>query len=668
VASAAAAALLAFASAWAFPPPGPAVPPAASSPATASPAAAPQATAEPAAAPQSAALTAADVDAWLDGYLPYALKTGDIAGAVVAVVKDGEVLTERGYGYADVAARKPVDPKLTLFRPGSVSKLFTWTAVMQQVEQGKIDLDADVNQYLDFKIPALAGKPITMRNLMQHTAGFEEQAKGIITEGTKVPAFDALLKAWVPERVFAPGSTPAYSNYGASLAGYIVQRVSGESFDTYLDRHIFEPLEMKYSTFRQPLPPELAPLMSKGYRTASEEPGGFEIIGPAPAGSLSSPGEDMAHFMIAHLQGGEYHGKRILSAATAQMMHDSPLTMLPPLNRMELGFFETNINGHEVIGHLGDSEYFHTSLHLFLKDNVGFYVSFNSLGKAGAAGNLRGALFQDFADRYFPASRPDSRVDAKTAAAHAALLSGTWANTRGSQSNFLAGVGFVSQLKVGVDKKGELQIPELTGLNAKPRHWVEIEPFVWLDADSHDRLAAKVIDGNAVRWSFDLLSPFMVFERVPWYANSAWLKPLFFASLAALLLTAVLWPITAWVRRSYRVPLRLEPAALRAYRLSKLGAILILAGLGLWTLTLALMLKDNNNLDGRLDPLLWLDEIFGTLAFIGGLILMLWNLWAVWQGQRRWPARVWSVVLTVSAAAVLWVALAFKLISFGTNY
>jgi CubicO group peptidase (beta-lactamase class C family) len=145
---------------------------------------------------EATALTSTDVNAWLDGYLPYALKTGDIAGAVVAVVKDGAVLTERGYGYSDVAARKRVDPKLTLFRPGSVSKLFTWTAVMQLVEQGKIDLDADVNTYLDFKIPPRDGKPITMRNLMQHTAGFEEQAKGTITEGSS-PGFEALLKAWV---------------------------------------------------------------------------------------------------------------------------------------------------------------------------------------------------------------------------------------------------------------------------------------------------------------------------------------------------------------------------------------------------------------------------------------------------------------------------------------
>ena len=110
--------------------------------------------------------------------MPYALGQADIAGAVVVIVKDGQVLTQRGYGYADVATRQRVDPATTLFRVGSISKLFTWTAVMQLVEQGKIDLDADVNRYLDFKIPPFAGRPITMRNLMTHTSGFEDVFKG----------------------------------------------------------------------------------------------------------------------------------------------------------------------------------------------------------------------------------------------------------------------------------------------------------------------------------------------------------------------------------------------------------------------------------------------------------------------------------------------------------
>ena len=648
--------------------PAPSLAPATAPPAAATPAAVPPAAAPAAAGAAPAALTADDLNAWLDGYMPYALHTGDIAGAVVAVVKDGQIVTERGFGYADIEKRAPVDPKLTLFRPGSVSKLFTWTAVMQQVEQGKIDLDADVNQYLDFKIPARDGKPVTMRQLMQHVAGFEEQAKGIMSDDPKSPGFEALLKQWVPERVFVPGTTPAYSNYGASLAGYIVQRVSGESFDDYIDKHIFAPLDMTHSTFRQPLPANLAPLMSKGYPQASEPAKPFEIIGPAPAGSLSSPGEDMAHFMIAHLQNGEYHGNRILKAETAEMMHNSPLTILPPLNRMELGFFETNVNGREVIAHLGDTQNFHTSLHLFLKEGTGFYVSFNSLGKEGAAGGLRGALFEDFADRYFPAAETAATaVDAKTSAAHAALLTGHWVNSRGSQSSFLSAVGLFGQTKVGINAKGELMVP-FNGLNGKPRHWVETAPFVWRDQDSHERLAAKVVDGNVVRFSIDGISPFMVFDRAPGYANAAWLLPALYCALAALLLTAVFWPITAIVRRRFGASLALGPDALRAYRLSKIGSILLLAALGLWGFTIIRMFNDFNNLSNNYNGNIRFSEVFGILAFLLGSAFIAWNLWTVWQGTRRWPAKLWSIVLALSAFIVLWFAVVFHLFTFGIYF
>ena len=624
----------------------------------------PQANADSAPA---AALTAQDANAWLDGYMPFALHSSDIAGAVVVIVKDGQVLFEKGYGFCDVAQRTPVNPQTTLFRPGSVSKLLTWTAVMQQVEQGKISLDGDINQYLDFKVTGRDGKPITMRNLMQHTAGFDEQAKGIISADPKSMGFVARLKDWVPDRVYTPGSTQAYSNYGASLAGYIVQRVSGEPFDTYIEKHIFAPLDMKHSSFRQPLPADLVPLMSKGYHVASSDPVPFEIVGPARAGALSSPGEDMAHFMIAHLNDGEYHGQRILSADTARQMHDSPLTLLPHLNRMELGFFETNINGHEVIGHLGDTEVFHTSLHLFMHEGVGFYVSFNSLGKDGAAESLRSALFQDFADRYFPQAPPQQQVDAKTAAEHAALLTGSWVNSRSSRDDFLAALDLVGPTQVGLDATGGLVLPFL-GLNGQPRHWVEVTPFLWRDVDSHERLAAQVVDGKPVRWSIDLLSPFMVFERPAWYRNTAWLRPLFFVSVGALLLTALLWPVIAITRRQFGARLALDAASLRAYRLSKIGATAIVVAIALWCTLVGMMLKDNSLLTEKADPVLILVQLFGIIAFLGGFVFTLINLRAVWSGKRRWPAKTWSVVLSFSAFIVLWAAAVFKLMSVGTHY
>jgi CubicO group peptidase (beta-lactamase class C family) len=650
--------------------------PAASRKALAQQTSAPQAPAEPAAPAatsvpaQGVALTAEDANAWLDGYLPYALKTGDIAGAVVAIVKDGQVVTERGYGFADVEKRTPVDPKLTLFRPGSTSKLLTWTAVMQQVEQGKIDLDADINKYLDFKVSGLDGKPITMRNLMQHTAGFEEHARGVISSRNDLPSYEELLKQSVPERIFPPGTMPAYSNYGASLAGYIVERVSGESFYSYIEKHIFEPLDMQHSSFRQPLPAALEPDMSKGYRVASGEAQPFEYVGPAPAGSLSASADDMAHFMIAHLQDGEYHGSRILSAAIAEEMHNSPLTVLPRLDRMELGFFETNINGHEVIAHLGDTDWFHTSLHLFLRENTGLYMSFNSLGKEGAAGTLRNVLFQDFADRYFPAAVPNpvtEQVGKKTQTEHAVLMSGSWQVSRRSESNFLKALGFIGQTKAGVNRKGELVLP-FPGPNGQPRHWVEIAPFVWRDVGGHDLASANVVDGRPVLFSFNEISPFMVFDRVPWYANGSWLKPLFGASFAALLLTVLMWPAAAIVRRRYHAPLALDAGSLRAYRWSRIGSVAIVVALGVWGLFLALILNDTGSLGGRLDPLLILAQVLSVVGFWGGLALVLWNLAAVWSGQRRWPAKVWSIVLVIAAITTLWVGLEFRLLHFGVQY
>jgi hypothetical protein len=351
-------------------------------------------------------------------------------------------------------------------------------------------------------------------------------------------------------------------------------------------------------------------------------------------------------------------------------MHDSPDTQIPPLNRMELGFFETNVNGREVIAHLGDTDWFHTSLHLFLKDNVGLYMSFNSQGKEGAAGTLRNVMFQDFADRYLPAAVPSpvtAQVDAKTQAAHAALMSGSWQVSRRADTNFLAALAFLGETKAGVNKKGELQLP-FPGPNGKPRQWVEIAPFLWQDVNGHDRAAARLVDGKPVRFSFDFLSPFMVFDRTSWYASSGWLMPLLCLSVAALLLTVLVWPVAAIVRRRYHAPLALGPSALRAYLWSRIGAVVIVAALAVWALFLSLVLNDTGTLGGRLDPLLTFAQLLSIVAFLGGLVVMLWNLAVVWRGGRRWPAKVWSVALALAAVTVLWVGWVCKLMSIGTDY
>src|SRR2546430_4169928 len=247
-------------------------------------------------------LSQSDVEAFLDGMIPLQLAREDIAGAVISVVKDGKVLFARGYGYSNVEKRTPVSADSTLFRPGSISKLFNWTGIMQQVELGKVDLDRDVNDYLDFKIPPTYPKPITLRNIMAHTPGFEETVQELfVPAASDLTPLDEYLKKHLPVRIFPPGTTPAYSNYATTLAGYILQRVSGEPFDTYIEHHIFQPLELSHCTTRQPLPDALKPLTSSGYDVASEPAKPVEFVEAAPAGSSSVSGADMQHFMIAHL-------------------------------------------------------------------------------------------------------------------------------------------------------------------------------------------------------------------------------------------------------------------------------------------------------------------------------------------------------------------------------
>ena len=210
-----------------------------------------------------------DIQAWLDGLLPYGLKNGDIAGAVVAVVKDGKVLFQSGYGYADVEQKIPMDPERVMTRIGSTTKLFTWTAVMQLVQQGKLDLNRNVDDYLDFKVSPAGGKPITLLDLMNHKGGFEEGLKDLLSmDPHTAQSTETYLKQHPRPLLFPPGLIPAYSNYGTALAGSIVQRVSGEPFERYIEQHIFLPLGMHHSTFAQPLPERFKGMISQGYWTA----------------------------------------------------------------------------------------------------------------------------------------------------------------------------------------------------------------------------------------------------------------------------------------------------------------------------------------------------------------------------------------------------------------
>jgi len=624
----------------------------------------------PQSAPTRPQLEATDVDAWLDGYLPFALRSGDIAGAAVVIVKDGKVVTQRGYGWADVAGRRPVDPEHTLFRVGSISKLMTWTAVMQQVEAGKLDLDRDVNAYLDFRIPPYQGKPVTLRQLMTHTAGFEQTAKDIIAVGNPPIPLDIYLKRWVVPRILPPGTTPAYSNWGAALAGYIVQRVSGVPFADYAEQRIFRPIGMTQATFRQPLPGAFVPMMSGGYHRASEPARGFEMIGPSPAGALSMTAADAARFMISQLDGG----RGLLAPQTAAMMHAGPLdrvdplSLIPPLNRARLGFLGNDVNGHTIIGHRGDTQLFHSTMQLFLDDHVGLFVTLNSDGRDGASMILLTEFLDDFADRYFPGRPTTTRVDAATAARHARMMAGLWQDSRRADTTFFAIAGLLGQTKVTVDADGHLVVPSLKDAGGAPIRWIETAPFVWQSASGHDQLAARVVDGKVVRWSAGWLAPVMVYDRVPAARSAAWIVPALGLSLGVLTLTLLYWPVAALVRRKYRAPIAIAGAALQAYRGVRILCLATLAVIVGWLALLMAMLSNFALFSARTDGWLLLLQIGGAIVFVGSVGMAAWNAWLTWRDGRGWARRLWSAAVLLATIVILYVTWSFGLLVIGTHY
>jgi CubicO group peptidase (beta-lactamase class C family) len=611
-------------------------------------------------------LTATDLSAFLDGLVPQQIEKADIAGAVIAVVKDGKVLFEKGYGFSDVEKKTPVSPQDTLFRPGSISKTFTWTAVMQQVEQGKLNLDADVNQYLDFKVPATFGKPTTLRDIMTHRSGLEETIKDLFVGSEKdLMPMAKYLPAHLPAQIFPPGSTPAYSNYATTLAAYIVQRVSGQSFDDYVDEHLFKPVNMTRATFRQPLPESLKPYMSNGYDLGSSKPKPFEWVEVAPAGSLSASAESMAHWMIMHLQNGRYGEAQILKPETAIQMHARQAGWPAGMNAMCLGFYEQNMNGHRVISHGGDTELFHSDLFLLLDSNVGLFVSYNSLGRPDH-GDARGDLYIKFMDRYFPAA-PSNGPTLSTAKEDAQSIAGPYKVSRRFETNILAVTTVLGQAKFVADPKDNTIYLDgfLKKENGQPRHFREVGPMLFRSDDGPEQVAfVKDASGHRVAY---IDYPFMVFQEVDASLDKqAFNYVVIGLGIGVVVLTILLWPVSAILRKHYKQSLMLDPAARKWRRWAKIVCIVdIIYLIGfLWIFTLLQKLELGSGGDFKLHLL----QIIGILGGIGALITVIVAIKS-WTDSTQWVwYKIWNTLLAVGCVGFFWFLVHWHLLNFNLNY
>lgn len=477
----------------------------------------------------------AELAAFIDGVMAAHLADTHVAGATVAVVQNGAVLLARGYGYADVATRTRVDPARTMFRIGSIAKLFTWTAVMQLVEAGQLDLGADVNSYLDFRIPDAFDEPITLRHILAHTPGFEEDSRDLFAEDSSaIRPMGEWLATHIPARVRAPGRYSSYSNYATALAGHIVALTSGQSWDEYIEERILTPLGMTNTTGRQPPPPQLAADMSNGYRYAEGrfEPEPFEIIiGAAPAGSISSTAADMATFMIAHLSGGAVGERRILEEATAARMHARGFAHHEQLPGFALGFYEKSSHGVRIIGHGGDTRWFHSDLALIPDDRLGVFVSYNT--DTGGALSF-GPFLNAFLDHYYPTAPtvvtlPDDAVE------QAARVAGAYGANRMSYTTWQKAAGLMGAVELRAQEDGSLLVDWLD----EQIRFVPIGPLLYREELGQELIAFEEDDGGRVTHAFMAALPMMAFERLSWYESPALHRFLLGVSLVVFAATVI---------------------------------------------------------------------------------------------------------------------------------
>jgi len=604
-------------------------------------------------------LDAPDLEAWLDGMVPFALDTGDVAGAVVSVVKDGKVLFEKGYGYADVEHKVPMDPDRTLMRVGSTSKLFTWTSVMQLVEQGKLDLDRDVNDYLDFKVDEKFGKKITLLDLMHHRGGFEEGLKDILmTDPAKAPSTEDYLKKHPRPMLFAPGAVPAYSNYGTALAGYIVQRVSGEPFEHYVARHIFAPLDMGHSSFEQPVAEALRKDVATGYRAASGPARPFEIVTTGPAGALSATAADMAKFMIAHLQDGQ----GILHSDTAKLMHTPSEEAPPGFATMAHGFFYDHRNGHLLIGHGGDTIVFHSDLELLPEEGVGIFVSFNSRGREDSVYALRESLIHGFVDRYFPAASAISDAPAVASAAQdLGEIAGTYDSSRRIEDGFLSVFYLLQQTTIAANPDGTISMPGRFGL--KTVTFREVAPRTWHEVGGSRVLMLTTVDG--VKTVADSDDPTSVLQAARFYRSAGLNVPVMVGSVAILAATLLFWPFSALLLRGNPTISEESRKVRRSIRLATAVLTVYCAAWIVWLMPVLSIELGNYNFQN--------DWIVRCLQ-LAGLAAIAAAIWGVWSAVKlvRLPVpvltKIWTVLVAVAGLGVVWIGFVGKLIGTDLNY
>jgi CubicO group peptidase (beta-lactamase class C family) len=598
------------------------------------------------------------LEAFMDGLVQAHMQEKNIAGATLAIVQNGKILLKKGYGYASLDERKPVNPDTTLFRIGSISKMFVWVSVMQLAAEGKLKLDQDVNTYLkDFKIPDDYEQPITLKHLMTHTPGFEDHVLNLFAKGaSSLRPLGEILKEELPARVRPPGTLASYSNHGTALAAYIVEQVSGMSFYDYVEQRILSPLQMKFFTFQQPLPARLSDYLSAGYR----EVGGilkrqnFEFVPLYPAGAASASAENMTHFMNALLQHGTYNQFQMLDSTTLALMMSPAHRHHPQVNAMRYGFMDISRNGHTVIGHGGDTFWFHSLMALLPDQQVGFFISFNT----DKGGGVYMKVFDQFMDQYFPEKEPLPQP-LPVSKKWLQQFAGEYVVNRYPYDDLTKISSLFNRVQITVEDSSHLKV----ATQNEARLFVPIDSTTFREENKSLRFAFSKDSNGKVSHAFIGELPIFALNKARAAEASGTQILIFFWVVVVSLVTLIFWPFVYFARRKYQRQLGArQPLPILGKAIAWFNFLLLLIFLAGFFITLSDPFEIVYGVPASLKALLIIP--FFVILTTAAMVVML--LRSGTNKRHSLRARLFYTVICLTSALALWQLNYWNLIGF--NY
>ena len=489
-----------------------------------------------------------DLSIFMDGLLTATMKERKIAGASMIIIKDDEILLKHGYGYADLDNKVKVNPDSTLFRIGSISKVFTWISLMQLIENGVYDLDTDINEYLeDINIPEAFESPVTIRSLMSHTPGFEDiLIKLFVRTPEEMQPLKEILKSQMPKRVRPPLEYAAYSNHGTGIAQYLVELASGVSFEEYVEQNILEPFGMDFTTFRQPIPEHLSEHMSKGYAfengVITEKY--FEFVPMTGVGGASTTAKDISKLAKALLNFSCLDTICLLDTLHFVKMTEPVLYHADGLNPALLGFMDGSTNGVKIFGHGGDTFWFHSLLAIIPEFNIGFFLTFNSEGGGGAYSQV----FNQFMDRYIPDERELFDV-VNLDLEYLEAFTGKYKANRYPHSDVFKIISIMGAVKISIENN----MLRMDGMSEKASFWVPIDSLRFRNIETNELIAFEMHQNkNTANKLFLGSYGIIAFERIEGFYCANLHIAILIATVFTILFIILGWPFIALIRKNHQ--------------------------------------------------------------------------------------------------------------------